>query len=48
MLQRNNGQVADTAEGDLFLYRTESGSVGSIRKMCNARVYSFASEHWQS
>jgi O-methyltransferase/methyltransferase family protein len=41
MLERNNGQYANTPEADLFLDRAKSGYLGGILEMCNARLYSF-------
>jgi hypothetical protein len=41
MLQRNNGQYANTPEGDLFLDRAKSSYVSGVLEMCNARLYGF-------
>jgi hypothetical protein len=41
MLQRNNGQYANTPESDLFLDRAKSSYIGGLLEMCNARLYGF-------
>jgi len=41
VLQRNNGQYANTPESDLFLDRAKSSYIGSYLEMCNARLYGF-------
>jgi hypothetical protein len=41
MLQRNNGQYANTPEGDLFLDRAKSSYIGGLLEMANARLYGF-------
>jgi Dimerisation domain len=41
MLQRNNGEYANTPESDLFLDRAKSSYIGGILEMCNARLYGF-------
>jgi len=41
MLQRNNGQYANTSESDLFLDRAKSSYIGGGLEMCNARLYGF-------
>ncbi len=41
MLDRNNGQYANTPEGDLFLDRAKASYIGGALEMCNARLYGF-------
>ena len=41
VLQRNNGQYANTPESDLFLDRAKSSYIGGYLEMCNARLYGF-------
>src|SRR6516165_8349751 len=41
MLQRNNGEYANTPESDLFLDRAKASYIGGILEMCNARLYGF-------
>jgi hypothetical protein len=41
MLQRKNGQYANTPESDLFLDRAKSSYIGGLLEMCNARLYDF-------
>src|SRR5215469_12556054 len=41
MLQRNNGQYANTPESDIFLDRAKSSYIGGFLETCNARLYGF-------
>src|SRR5260370_24254160 len=41
MLDRNNGQYANTPEGDLFLDPAKASYIGGALEMCNARLYNF-------
>lgn len=41
LLERTNGQYANTPEGDLFLDRAKPSYLGGILEMFNARLYGF-------
>lgn len=41
LLERHDGQYANTAESDLFLDRNKPTYVGGMLEMCNARLYGF-------
>jgi hypothetical protein len=41
MLQRNNGEYANTIESDLFLDRSKPSYIGGVLEMCDARLYGF-------